>query len=148
MGVLVEQVQDGPVGGFQRVRAGNLDQLRRFRQPVEVRSLFERQTHALMLRHAADFVSRPLMHPFCRNAARSGAYHARPGQGRTLTQSPATIGFQYGEGRHTRFVPSRTRFVAMSREQHPFRRIAAPVLSQPITRFVAIPHPFCRISPN
>ena len=41
MGDLKHMVVDGAVGGFERLRARDLDQLRRLRKAVEVGDLFD-----------------------------------------------------------------------------------------------------------
>src|SRR3954454_2929990 len=139
MGVLIEQIENGPVGSFQRVRAGYLDKLRSLRRPLVVGSLFQCQTHNIVrLRHGLDSCPQgvaPLLshlavsiHPFCRN--RRGLSGAERGCFKVLRELLAAA--------FTRFVasnPACTRFVATS---HPFRRNRPPALSQRRTRFVVI----------
>ncbi len=64
MGVLVKHVHDGPVGRFQGVAAGYLDQLRRLWHAVDVGPLIECQTHWIILRHAAESCRVPNRTPY------------------------------------------------------------------------------------
>jgi hypothetical protein len=46
MGNLQQGVEDGPVGRFERMRPGNLNELRRFREALDIRDLPDGKTHS------------------------------------------------------------------------------------------------------